>query len=726
MKRLPITLLVAIFSCAACLADDLKPDMKFMNEAAKIVWSQTDGRFDPLTPIPDSLISNNSATIIALSNILDARREEATPFGPFKGINRQYLGETTINYYTRRMVRINDQKAIEEYSNYKFSAKQEEKSGPGFLVYSFMQAFGARIHKPDGSTVDIDVSQALPETKGKKDKASKFRITIPQLQTGDILETFVFNRIYMLGDQKTGAEFDIFTSAPVMYYKMEARFDKILTAEINTFNGLEQSAFITRQGEDRDTVVAEFCDIERFDEPRYSNRARQLPYMRISVADNYSRLFGHPASSRRPGLYFNLTPPVIMREIAERFADSEIPFADSNKAWGLVKKYMKAHPDATWQEKADACWLASRYVAIDSKKSYIDWDMIALFKDVVDKAGLDMPVRLAATASRNEIPVLNIAGYDQATPLVIIGYRTYIHDRNLVYRPGETPGTYQGEIALTLDGKRENVFSQIKIGIDTLADSRAKDNTEILDITASINPDNSNVIDFAYTASASGLRKATGSAFLNSRDIIELTEEYLGVSEKKRSKAKFDLIAIDDSRRKALEAMPEIDFDLTDLSIDSVSILCPGYLPDNETFSYRITGSAEGLVTHAGNDILISIGNLVGAAGYPKVDRSQPRDLDIYTGGQYILRHTLRFAIPDGYTVAPASLEQLQVNTANRCGSYFVQTTHNPDDNTVTVKTSFRNNHRIYPCAIWNEFLDIRDAAIAFADAALILTPVQD
>lgn len=723
MKQLVVTTLAIIAAISTARADDPKPDMKFMKEAAGIVWGQDDPRFNPRTELPDSLITDNSATVIAVSNIFDASRQEATPFGPYRGFNRQYLGETTVDYYSRRMVRLNDAKGVEEFSNYKIRAKREEKVGTGFVVYSTRQAFGARIHKPDGSVVDVDVSQALPETEGKKNKVSQFRLAIPNLEPGDVLETFTFNRTYMLGDQKTGTDIRIFMPSPTVSYRFEARFDKILTAEINTFNGLDQSAFTTRYGEERDTVSVEFSNIERFDEPRFCNPARQLPYMRVTVADNYSRVFGHPASSRRPGLYFNLTPPVIMAEIAERYSERDIPVADVGKAWGHVKKYIKDNPGCTWEQKADACWLAARYVAIESKKSYNDWDVVSLFKDVVDKAKLEVPARLAAVSSRNDIPVLNIAGYDQATPLVIIGDRTYIHDLNLVYRPGETPGMYQGEVALTLDGNREKVYDNFKLGIDTLADSRSRDNNELINISAAINPDNNNLLDFAYTSTTSGLSKAAGSAFLKSSDIIELIEQHLGINEKKRSKMKFDLMAIDDSRRKALEALPEIDFSLQDLNIDSVSILSPGFLPDNETFVYRITGSTDGLVTHAGNDILISIGNLVGAASYSQIDRTKPRDIDIVTRGPYNLRYTLKFELPQGYKVDPESLQQLQVNKANRCGSYFVQTTCEPDNNTVTIITNYRNNRRFYPAAVWNEFLDLRDAAIAFADATLILTP---
>lgn len=722
MNRTFVTTALSLFALQIVCASDQKPDMKFINEAAGIVWNSTSEHFNPKAELTDSVFEGNSATFIAVDNVIEAHRNEATPFGPYKGLNRQYLGETTIDYYNHLMVRLNDSKAIEEFADQVFGAKEEIKIGSGFIVYSKKHAFGARIHKPDGRIINVDVSTALPETEGKKNKVKSFRLSIPELEQGDVLEYFRFIRQYFLGDQKTGLDLRIFMQYPTAYYNFTGRFDKILTTEINTFNGLDASALTIGRGEDCDTVNAQFINIERFDNPKYSNKYRQVPYMRIKVADNVSNVIGHSPSSRKPGLYFNLTPPVIMAEIADRYATREIPTTDTGKAWGLVKNYKKLHPEASWEEIADACWLASRYIAMESKKSYDNWDVVSLFKDVVDKANLKQPVRLAATASRNAVRVMEIAGYDQATPLVIIGDRTYLHDQNLVYRPGELPGIYQGEIALTLDGPREKVFELLKIRADTLTDSRFRDNSEHLTINASIDPDNDTRINFAYTSMATGTRKSSGSAFLNSSDIIELTEEYLGVKEKKRSKRQFDLMAIDDNRRKALEAMPEIDFDLQDITVDSVAILNPGFLPENKSFEYRITGSAEGLITRAGNDILVNIGNLVGASNYTKVDRDKPRDIDIYTSGPYNLRYTLSFKVPDGYTVDPASLEQLQKNSANLCGSYFAQSAYDEQNNTVNIITNFRNNRRIYPHTMWNEFLDIRDAAIEFADATLALT----
>ncbi|MDE7386516.1 MAG: DUF3857 domain-containing protein, partial [Muribaculaceae bacterium] len=617
MTKRNLTSLLAVVSAAAiAFAADPKPDMKFINETAGIVWNTANEHFDPKADLTDSIFDGNSVVCIASERFYNAKRGESTPFGIYKGLNREYLGETTIDSYHRQMVKLNDAKAVEDFSEITFGAKNTRKVG-GFVVQEIQQSAGARIYKPDGTMTEVDMSAALPKTEGKKDKAYQFKLAIPGLEPGDVLDIFKFSRIYWLGDQEIEREFDVFEDYPVAYYKFTGIFDKILTNEVSTFNGLASNAFNKGYGSERDTVSLEIFNLEGFETPQFSNKRRQVPYFNIKTADNYSRVFGHPASSRRPGLYFDLTTPVLMAEVAEHFAKRAIDVTDTNKAWGLVKNYRKANPDATWEQIADAAWLATQYTALESKETYNQWDLVSMFKDVIDKAKLPVPAKLAVTSSRYDVPVRLISSYRDATPLVIIGDRTYLHDSNLVYCPGELPGIYQGEEAITFEGSREKVFETRNLKLDTLRDSRARDNTELINIRASIDPDNEDKINFSYTSTTTGARKSPGSAFLNSKDIIELTEDYLGIKEKKRSKRQFDFMAIDDSRRQALEAMAEIDLDIEEnLTVDLASITSPGYLPGNDTFEYLITGSIDGLITHAGNDILINVGNLVGASSY--------------------------------------------------------------------------------------------------------------
>lgn len=89
------------------------------------------------------------------------------------------------------MVRLLDQKAVEDYGDTEFGVKENIKYR-GLQLYEAKDVFGARIHKPDGTVVEIDVpDNAIEVAHGKKaDKGRKYKIAIPGLAVGDILEQY--------------------------------------------------------------------------------------------------------------------------------------------------------------------------------------------------------------------------------------------------------------------------------------------------------------------------------------------------------------------------------------------------------------------------------------------------------------------------------------------------------------------------------------------------------
>ncbi|MDE6403292.1 MAG: DUF3857 domain-containing protein, partial [Muribaculaceae bacterium] len=286
-KRDLTSLIVAILPVVVAYAADPKPDMKFIKETSGIVWNVTNEHFNPKADLTDSIFDGNSVVCIASERFYNAKRGESTPFGVYKGVNREYLGETTIDSYQRKMLRLNDAKAVEDFSEISFGAKNTQKVG-GFVVLEIQQSAGARIYKPDGTMTEVDMSAALPKTEGKKDKAYQFKLAIPGLEPGDVLDIFKYSRIYWLGDQEIEREFDVFEDYPVAYYKFTGIFDKILTNEVSTFNGLISEAFSKKYGSERDTVSLEIFNLEGFETPKFSNKRRQVPYFNIKTADNYS------------------------------------------------------------------------------------------------------------------------------------------------------------------------------------------------------------------------------------------------------------------------------------------------------------------------------------------------------------------------------------------------------------------------------------------------------
>ena len=147
------TLLAVLIAAAPLLTAEAVSDKKFFKKAAERVWSVRNELFDVSVEIPDSVKEGVSAVVLADYNFVDADYEYQQNL--YGAINR-----TKRCYWTRRMVKLFDSKAVEDFSEFEFG--QRERLDAEFYTYGGSdKAFGARIHKPGGEVTDVDLSQAV-------------------------------------------------------------------------------------------------------------------------------------------------------------------------------------------------------------------------------------------------------------------------------------------------------------------------------------------------------------------------------------------------------------------------------------------------------------------------------------------------------------------------------------------------------------------------------------
>ena len=111
-------------------------DKKLYKRAAERVWGLTEPQFDANADLSDSLYQNRSAVYIAV----------------YTGLTAEYNGD-----------------GVRTLSSFTVDAPETRKVG-GYTLMSAKPAFGARIIKPDGNVVDVDMTEALTVTSGKKGK----------------------------------------------------------------------------------------------------------------------------------------------------------------------------------------------------------------------------------------------------------------------------------------------------------------------------------------------------------------------------------------------------------------------------------------------------------------------------------------------------------------------------------------------------------------------------
>ena len=143
---------------------------KFFKKAAEKVWTNdAAGVFNPSTPIPDSIAQGQSAVIIARMDYFETKRDEQNSYYTVSARTNR----TLVNHSRRSMVKVLDQSAVDYYTEFEFGSKSERKEY-GFLIDTQVEnAFGARVHKADGTVVDIDPKTALEISDGKKADKTK-------------------------------------------------------------------------------------------------------------------------------------------------------------------------------------------------------------------------------------------------------------------------------------------------------------------------------------------------------------------------------------------------------------------------------------------------------------------------------------------------------------------------------------------------------------------------
>ena len=124
-------------------------DLKFFKKTAEKIWKIQPELFDATKSVPDSIANKHSAVILSKHYYLTADYDAS----------RNDLADKTFTKrkaFVHYMVKLLDQNAVEEFSKHEFGESMRAK----VMHYTYMKsdnAFGARIHKPDGTIVDVDI-----------------------------------------------------------------------------------------------------------------------------------------------------------------------------------------------------------------------------------------------------------------------------------------------------------------------------------------------------------------------------------------------------------------------------------------------------------------------------------------------------------------------------------------------------------------------------------------
>lgn len=688
-------------------------DMKFFKKAAKLVWDTHPEYFDARREIPDSVAEGHSAVVLMKYEQVNADFDKTSYYNGDKTFTRR-------KSFKRIMVKLLDQNGVEEFSKHEFGESERAKAGN----YTFMKAdnaFGARVHKPDGTVTDVDLSEAFAVTEGKKDKeknAIKRKIDIPGLEPGDVLEYFIYDEDEVQEFDPSPIKMDLICAYPILESIVECRFSPSITVEYRAYNDAPDF-------EESSDGKYNYLRLHRHNLPvltdkKYLSKARQVPFYVIYTVNNNSTSRFYPYSRRDGGLYGNRPIGTVYRDISLTLAKSDygqhhLP-RDVKR---IMKNFSKAHPEATREELLKAAWTATAYTNIlDSEEHASDYWVAVMFADLVREQGWADSVGVGFLNPNNDVPTEGIINWRQPDFGVFADGKFYLEGATRIMPAGELPSVYQGEKGGAYTQDRENLL-KFKLPKVFTAQTTPSHKSR-LSVKGKLRLNDENGIDADYSLQFSGITKEATVGLTDVMDWARDIEDYLGIPEGKRFKSdSYDAV---ERKKEIEEAVRKLSdsylYGADDYNIDSFDIAAHGVRPDAPDFKMTLAGRMPETVGNVGNDLIVSVGRFHGKA-QPLTGTDRNRQTDISVFGPVQSQYDYEISIPEGYEADPASLAALKSMVNNPLGMFYAEAVDN-GDGTVSLRTRTKMNVATAPIGAWDDFLKLDDAITAFYDSVLV------
>ena len=739
MKRVYSLLIVStiVFSLSAQSSD-------YQKRAAQIraeVWAWDNPAFKNYN-IPDEF-KNESSVILVRHRQIDATANKSSLTKEF------FLGSKTGKlFYTdidRRMIKINDQTALNRYSEFSFQEEYKDRNPYSRETNLNLTILGVRIIKPNGLIKEINVPEStVTISEGKGDKKAYNKLAIPELQINDILDVFICD-VYELETYNIPEQFIPFYSidCPALKHSCSLIFGKNLTIEYRSINGAPE---FSKETDKNGNIVltAESDTIRRINDVeniRWLSSLRNFPMIRLFVLQNASKVFYKPQSARPIGVHENVSCDNILEDSKYFLAFNQSRLSaikdTPKKAIETIDNYLKVKPDISKEELANIIYTALNFEWRGGMSYfYTPSTFILTLDNLFKKYDIDSKVGFVTSkysARRDEVATSEDLYYmiaaNNATQYFFLAYRYRI--------PGEIPAGFQGESASIFTFQKISANDiTYSVNVDgywskpvVLPESSVMDNTSKMLLNISFNSDDMQKIDIERHSIWSGNLKSDIQPQLllfedwdrELRIFLMIDKSYIDELNAKKSTRKL-ISEVEGSFEKSREKYAE--------KIENEIILYHGSAPENVknySFSslgvtlekphleYDISYTMKDFVRNAGDNIILDVGKLIGEQWNP-TENERKRDIDAYIPTRRVFEREIVIEIPDKYIAS--DIDRLNMSFSNEYVSFEVIS--GIENNAIKIKVVKTYNQVFIPKEKWCEMIDIIDKTNEFCASSII------
>ena len=537
MNRI-IAFLLMLAVCLLALADNSQKYREYADTIRTEVWNMELPAFNAPASAQD--YKDESAVILAAYRGINAKKKTGIAFNVamLTNILTSPIKTTPQIHATdlyRRLILINDKAALEKFSEFELSTKENTGNYLNFWAYykeDINYVLGVRIIKPDGRIVEIDTNDFIDVKEGKKEKELKQKLAVPGLEIGDKIDVFYYTESKLKNAHLDPIVINFRDEYPILNYKVHCEFDDNLTSQIRTMNGAPE--FKHYQAENKDYIIdAEMTEPTNKIPRLWYNYRRQSPLAFIAVYNRRNKQDYTPKSARKDGIQINPDATDIQNDAwvqmdnvmySQSFFGTLTGHLDGGKkVAGNLKKMIKKG-QITPQQAADYLYNLLVFSYNTNGYKYFRGDFVYYFRWFLDLIGIkDAEMGLVSTDTKE--PLDQSIYYDNIYWLAHIkGIDRFYFPISGLTAPGEIPAMHQGNPAAFRPEKKKKKTSDDRQLQFTMPISRPEDNRGISTLDVTIDGTG---LDITRHEENTGSRKNVMAGLLTEQDLVDGYLKYL-------------------------------------------------------------------------------------------------------------------------------------------------------------------------------------------------------
>ncbi|MFP9114815.1 hypothetical protein ACLI1A_12825 [Flavobacterium sp. RHBU_3] len=254
----------------------------------------------------------------------------------------------------RKRVKLQDQAAVTEYSEFSFRDKFRSERGDRARSHA-ENTIGVKVIKPDGTEKEVNVDAEAITADDKK------KIAVSNLEIGDIIDYYVYSvePFKSVGAYGFDAvENTISDEYPTMERRLLFTTENDFFVNFATYNGAPELKKISKEDDSEYKYELVAKDVEKFDFPRWFYPLAEVPCYKFQVYFARSGKFEDMAAAFLPKKESIIKSLVTPYDIQDYYDGKFKAYGDL----GSLKKFLRNNTFATEEEKVKAVYYYTRHM----------------------------------------------------------------------------------------------------------------------------------------------------------------------------------------------------------------------------------------------------------------------------------------------------------------------------------------------------------------------------